>query len=52
MNYCRQKYTKLVLYAQGKHYEAERAWELALRLNPNHQKAIIALEKIKNSASN
>ncbi|MDR3195709.1 MAG: tetratricopeptide repeat protein, partial [Endomicrobium sp.] len=42
------KYTEgLVLYAQGKYYEAERSWELALRLNPNHKKAKIALRKLK-----
>jgi tetratricopeptide (TPR) repeat protein len=37
----------LVLYAQGKYYEAERAWELTLRLNPNHKKSKIALRKLK-----
>jgi tetratricopeptide (TPR) repeat protein len=37
----------LVLYAQGKYYEAERSWELALRLSPNHKKAKIALRKLK-----
>ncbi|MDR3253376.1 MAG: tetratricopeptide repeat protein [Endomicrobium sp.] len=48
-----REYTEgLILYAQGKYYEAERAWELTLRLNPNHQKARIALGKIKNSVSN
>jgi len=45
-----KKYTEgLVLYAQGKYYEAERLWELTLRLNPYHQKAKIALHKLKNS---
>jgi tetratricopeptide (TPR) repeat protein len=38
----------LVMYAQGKYYDAERLWELALRLNPNHKKAKIALSKLKN----
>jgi tetratricopeptide (TPR) repeat protein len=37
----------LVLYAQGKYYEAQRLWELALRLNPNHKKSRIALNKLK-----
>jgi predicted negative regulator of RcsB-dependent stress response len=37
----------LVLYAQGKHYEAQRLWELALRFNPNHKKSKIALSKLK-----
>jgi len=45
-----EKYTEgLVLYAQGKYFEAERAWEFTLRLNPNHQKAKIALDKLKSS---
>ncbi|MDR3256635.1 MAG: hypothetical protein LBT18_03155 [Endomicrobium sp.] len=48
-----KKYTEgLVLYAQGKYYRAERAWELTLRLNPRHQKAKIALHKLKNSTEN
>jgi tetratricopeptide (TPR) repeat protein len=43
-----KKYTDgLVLYARGKYYEAERSWELALRLNPNHRKAKVALKKLK-----
>jgi hypothetical protein len=43
-----KKYTEgLVLYAQGKYYEAERSWELTLRLNPRHKKAKIALGKLK-----
>jgi tetratricopeptide (TPR) repeat protein len=43
-----KKYNEgLVLYAQGRYFEAERAWELALRLNPDHQKAKIALSKIR-----
>lgn len=37
----------LVLYAQGKYYEAQRLWELALRFNPNHKKSKIALSKLK-----
>ncbi|MDR3071680.1 MAG: hypothetical protein LBU29_03725 [Endomicrobium sp.] len=41
----------LALYAGGKYYEAERLWELTLRLNPNHQKAKIALSKLKNSTT-
>ena len=45
-----KKYTEgLILYAQGKYFEAERAWELVLRLNPNHQKAKIALTKLRSS---
>jgi tetratricopeptide (TPR) repeat protein len=38
----------LVMYAQGKYYDAERLWELSLRLNPNHKKARIALHKLRN----
>jgi len=37
----------LVAYAQGKYLEAQRAWEIALRLDPEHVKAKVALEKIK-----
>ncbi|MCX5782085.1 MAG: hypothetical protein NT145_05220 [Elusimicrobia bacterium] len=37
----------LVLYAQGKLFDAEKSWELALRLNPNNIKAQKALKKIK-----
>ncbi|AKL97568.1 tetratricopeptide repeat protein [Endomicrobium proavitum] len=45
-----KKYNEgLILYAQGKYLEAERAWELTLRLNPNHQKAKVALSKIRNN---
>ncbi|MDR1418011.1 MAG: hypothetical protein LBI80_02485 [Endomicrobium sp.] len=41
-----EKYREgLVLYAQSKYYQASRMWELALRLNPNHKKAKIALNK-------
>jgi tetratricopeptide (TPR) repeat protein len=43
-----EKYREgLVLYAQGKYYQASRMWELALRLNPNHKKAKVALHRIK-----
>jgi tetratricopeptide (TPR) repeat protein len=43
-----EKYNEgLVMYAQGKYYEAQRLWELALRLNPNHKKAKIALHKLE-----
>ncbi|MCL2145067.1 MAG: autotransporter outer membrane beta-barrel domain-containing protein, partial [Endomicrobia bacterium] len=43
-----KKYNEgLVLYAQGKYLEAERTWELTLRLNPNHQKAKTALSKMR-----
>lgn len=46
-----KKYNEgLVLYAQGKYFEAERTWELTLRLNPNHQKAKVALSKIRESS--
>ncbi|MDR2425874.1 MAG: hypothetical protein LBD46_01600 [Endomicrobium sp.] len=45
-----KKYNEgLVLYAQGKYLEAERTWELTLRLNPNHRKAKIALSKLRSS---
>lgn len=45
-----KKYNEgLILYAQGKYLEAERTWELTLRLNPNHQKAKIALSKLRSS---
>ena len=37
----------LILYAKGKYFEAERMFELTLRLNPNHKKAQIALKHIK-----
>ncbi|MDD5102666.1 MAG: hypothetical protein PHH62_06760 [Endomicrobiaceae bacterium] len=43
-----EKYKEgLILYAKGKYFEAERMWELTLRLNPNHTRAINALEHIK-----
>jgi hypothetical protein len=43
-----EKYREgLVLYAQGKYYQASRVWELVLRLNPDHKRAKIALNKIK-----
>ena len=35
------------LYAKGKYYEAEKMFELTLRLNPNHQRAINALKHLK-----
>ncbi len=38
----------LILYAKGKYLEAERMFELALRLNPNHQKAKNALKHMNN----
>ena len=38
----------LSLYAKGKYFEAERMWELTLRLNPNHIKAQTALNHIRN----
>ncbi|MDR1195339.1 MAG: hypothetical protein LBL00_02565 [Endomicrobium sp.] len=45
-----KKYNEgLILYAQGHYFEAERTWELTLRLNPKHQKAKIALTKLRNS---
>ena len=37
----------LILYAKGKYFEAEKMFELTLRLNPNHQKAINALKHLK-----
>jgi len=43
-----EKYKEgLILYAKGKYYEAERMFELTLKLNPNHQKAINALKHLK-----
>jgi tetratricopeptide (TPR) repeat protein len=43
-----KKYTEgLVLYAQGKTEDAIRMWEIAIRLNPNHEKAGKAIEKAK-----
>ena len=38
----------LILYAKGKYYEAERMFELTLKLNPNHQRALNALKHLKN----
>lgn len=38
----------LALYANGKYFEAERMWELTLRLNPNHIRAINALNRLRN----
>ena len=37
----------LVSYAQGKLFDAEKSWELALRLNPGHLKAQKALSKLR-----
>ena len=37
----------LILYAKGKYFEAEKMFELTLRLNPNHKKAQTALKRIK-----
>ena len=37
----------LVFYAQGKLFDATRSWEIALRLNPNHEKARKALDRVK-----
>ncbi|MCL2485328.1 MAG: hypothetical protein FWF00_03330 [Endomicrobia bacterium] len=46
-----KKYNEgLILYAQGRYFEAERTWELTLRLNPNHQKAKIALNKMRKNS--
>ena len=43
-----EKYREgLILYAKGKYYEAEKMFELTLRLNPNHQRAINALKHLK-----
>lgn len=43
-----EKYKEgLILYAKGKYFEAEKMFELTLRLNPNHQRAINALKHIK-----
>ena len=38
----------LSLYAKGKYFEAERMWELTLRLNPNHIKAQTAIKHLQN----
>ena len=43
-----RKYNEgLVLYAQGKTEDAVRMWEIAVRFNPKHEKAIKAIEKTK-----
>ncbi|MFA5780181.1 MAG: hypothetical protein WC947_08580 [Elusimicrobiota bacterium] len=43
-----KKYTEgLILYVQGKLFDAVKVWEIAIRLNPNHEKAQRALEKAK-----
>ncbi|MDR3050022.1 MAG: autotransporter domain-containing protein [Elusimicrobiota bacterium] len=39
----------LALYSDGKYLEAQRAWELTLRLNPNHKKAKTALSNLEKS---
>lgn len=47
-NTSNEKYKEgLILYAKGKYIEAQRMWELALRLNPNNKKAQNALKHIK-----
>jgi TolA-binding protein len=48
-NGAKEKYNEgLDLYAKGKYVEAQRAWEQTLRLDPNHSKAKVALNNIKN----
>ena len=43
-----EKYREgLILYAKGKYFEAEKMFELTLRLNPNHQRAINALKHLR-----
>lgn len=43
-----KKYNEgLVLYAQGKTEDAIRMWEIAIRLNPGHEKAGKAIEKAR-----
>ncbi|MFA5779207.1 MAG: hypothetical protein WC947_03640, partial [Elusimicrobiota bacterium] len=43
-----KKYSEgLVLYAQGKLFDAVKKWEVAVRMNPTHEKAQRALEKAK-----
>ncbi|MFH0948659.1 MAG: hypothetical protein V1833_06670 [Elusimicrobiota bacterium] len=43
-----KKYNEgLVLYAQGKLFDAVKKWEIAIRMNPCHEKAQHALEKSK-----
>ncbi len=39
----------LSLYANGKYTEAERMWELTLRLNPKHTRAVNALNRLRNN---
>lgn len=47
-----KKYNEgLILYAQGRYFEAERAWELTLRLNPGHKKAKIAIDRLRKSSA-
>ena len=43
-----EKYREgLIMYAKGKYYEAERIFELTLRLNPNHVRAQKALKHLR-----
>ncbi|MDO8734378.1 MAG: hypothetical protein Q7K21_04395, partial [Elusimicrobiota bacterium] len=43
-----KKYSEgLVLYAQGKLFDAVKKWEVAVRMNPGNEKATRALEKAK-----
>lgn len=43
-----KKYSEgLVLYAQGKLFEAVKKWEVAIRMYPDHEKARRALDKAK-----
>lgn len=43
-----KKYTEgLVLFAQGKLFDAMKCWEVAVRLNPGHEKALKAIERAK-----
>ncbi|MDR0823116.1 MAG: autotransporter outer membrane beta-barrel domain-containing protein, partial [Endomicrobium sp.] len=39
----------LTLYSEGKYFEAQRMWELSLRLIPYHKKAKLAIINLKNS---
>src|SRR3989339_220937 len=43
-----KKYNEgLGFYAQGKLFEAQKAWEIALRMNPAHEKAAKAIDRIQ-----
>ncbi|MDR3244704.1 MAG: autotransporter domain-containing protein [Elusimicrobiota bacterium] len=45
-----EKYDEgLLFYSQGKYIEAQRAWELVLRINPKHKRAKISLENLEKS---